>query len=225
MSAEFACVFFTRTRTADVVHTKDVYGKPEIGHILKVRWNGRTYAAKVMCVGSRKYCESQVPHILTDGSLVTPSFEVCERNQPLLKALFAEQEKKLEELSSRLISLFRRDISEMKDNIEELLRRVPTQVGSEEDALSFAYVARDRMEALRRLCGGNMNRFALHLEKEVYMDDPEELALNIGKRVKSAKRVDFIRAVSNVSRYPKILKLERSIIVIIGGFQVLSSSH
>ncbi|WKY16037.1 hypothetical protein Q1695_001037 [Nippostrongylus brasiliensis] len=80
------------------------------------------------------------------------------------------------------------------------VRSVTTRVGSEEDVFSFAYVARDRLEALRRLSGGSGNRFALDLKKEVYMDDPKELALNIGKRVKSVKRVDCIRAGTNVER-------------------------
>ncbi|CAJ0609225.1 unnamed protein product [Cylicocyclus nassatus] len=40
---------------------------------------------------------------------------------------------------------------------------------------------------------GNINKFALDLEKKVYEDDTNELALPVKKRVKSANRIEFIK--------------------------------
>ncbi|VDL69934.1 unnamed protein product [Nippostrongylus brasiliensis] len=202
MSAKFAGVLLTRTKMFVVVHTKDLCGEPKIGHILMARWHGSTYEAKVVCVGSRKYCES--PHILIDAGLVVPEPEICERKETphgsepnadgtfelknCIEALLAKLEKQailIEELSSRLRrqeSLFSQELQKCRSDIEELLRRVPMQIDSEEDSLSFACVPRERLEALRKLRGGNVNRFALDLEKEVYVDQPEELAINIAKR-------------------------------------------
>lgn len=47
MAPIYAGVFFTRTKTSGVVRSKDLLGKVEVGHVLKARWNGRVYAAKV----------------------------------------------------------------------------------------------------------------------------------------------------------------------------------
>lgn len=116
------------------------------------------------------------------------------------------------------------DICEMKGALEELLRRVPKRIYSEGDfhflnicivfksigtflgALLYEYVDRERLEALRRLSGGNMNHFALELEKDVYIDEPEELAVKVENRVRTSTRVDYIKEVSTSYEQNIIIK-------------------
>lgn len=71
-------------------------------------------------------------------------------------------------------------------------------------ALVHEYVDKERLEALRRLSGGNINHFALELEKDVYAGQPEELAVKVENRFRTSTRVDFIREVSNSSKLRKI---------------------
>lgn len=97
------------------------------------------------------------------------------------------------------------DICEMKGALEELLRRVPKRICSE-GALLYEYVDRERLEALRRLSGGNMNHFALELEKDVYIDEPEELAVKVENRVRTSTRVDYIKEVSTSYEQNIIIK-------------------
>lgn len=45
-----------------------------------------------------------------------------------------------------------------------------------------------------------MNHFALEMEKDVYIDEPEELALKVENRVWTSTRVDSIKEVSTYEK-------------------------
>lgn len=52
-----------------------------------------------------------------------------------------------------------------------------------------------RVEALLALTCGNMTKFALALEKDLYEDDTTELTLPVHQRRLSSNKVNFIREV------------------------------
>ncbi|CAJ0603725.1 unnamed protein product [Cylicocyclus nassatus] len=52
--------------------------------------------------------------------------------------------------------------------------------------MAYNYASRPFPEALRKIAGGNVNKFALDLEKEVYANNATELALPVEKRVTTA---------------------------------------
>ncbi|KAL6723407.1 hypothetical protein Aduo_018418 [Ancylostoma duodenale] len=62
-----------------------------------------------------------------------------------------------------------------------------------EGDLDCPYVSNSRVEALRNLRSGNMNHFALDIEREVFDKESEDLQLHIEKNIATADRVYFIR--------------------------------
>ncbi|VDP07044.1 unnamed protein product [Heligmosomoides polygyrus] len=55
------------------------------------------------------------------------------------------------------------------------------------------FVPKAQVEATRRLAGGNVTRFALELEKEVYGDDLSKLKMHVEKRLRTPAKIAFIK--------------------------------
>lgn len=214
MSQLFSGVFFPRSRTSDVVSLDDVIGTPHIGRILKVRWHGKVYTAKVVCVGTKEECEEKLLRLTSDGELIDSSYEICEgplspvRQSPApacscsCSNAFENIQASIEMSNSRLDQLeqlikqefqrlFRR-CNVLEGNIEEILKRLPNDFHCE-DATAYEFVPKAQVEATRRLAGGNVTRFALELEKEVYGDDLGELKMHVEKRLRTSAKIAFIK--------------------------------
>ncbi|CAJ0589008.1 unnamed protein product [Cylicocyclus nassatus] len=219
MTEQFAVVFYPRTKQSDVVSCDDIVGELGVGVTTKVLSKGRTYPAKILCVGEKEHCERKLQYVTTEGVLTNPSFRTAEgslgseltREARSEKDLLNKLSSLLEDVITRLTRLesematkalqieaaqwqqrYWSAVGELRDTSNELLRRVPRR-GPAEEAFLFDFAPQSFLEGLRKLHPGNINKFALDLEKKVYEDDTGELALPVEKRVKSANRVEFIK--------------------------------
>ncbi|VDK46239.1 unnamed protein product [Cylicostephanus goldi] len=215
----WAAVYFTRTKTSDVVPMTDVIGEPLVGRLTKAKWYGKTYMAKIMCIGDRETCENKLPLITEEGEVQNPAFSRCTGTTLENNSLVASTERQmLERLTSSVGEInakLDRIESEMgtralqleavqqrqrllgvgvetRTNSQEILKRTPRRIDSEGE-LAYDYASRPFLEGLRKLAGGNVNKFALDLEKEVYASNTTELTLPVEKRVTTATRVSFIK--------------------------------
>ncbi|CAJ0595380.1 unnamed protein product [Cylicocyclus nassatus] len=215
----FALVFYSRSKDTDVVSTDDIIGDLAVGVQTRVLVKGKTYAAKILCMGDKEYCERKLDYVTKDGVLENPNFRVCDgtlgnemeagcpTDKELLRKLSASMDEVLSRLTRLETEMARKDLQleaaqlqqrgwsalgELRANVQEVLKRVPKRTESEE-ALAFDYASAKFLESLRKLCGGNVNKFALELEKKVYEGDTAELILPLEKRIQSATKVEFIK--------------------------------
>ncbi|CAJ0605626.1 unnamed protein product [Cylicocyclus nassatus] len=170
-------------------------------------------------MGDKEYCERRVDYVNGDGVLENPNFRTCEgtlgnemeagcpTDREMLKKLCSSMDEVLNRLARLENEMARKDLqleaaqrqqkswsalSELRANSQETLKRIPKR-GESEEALAYNYASAKFLEGLRKLCGGNMNKFALELEKKIYEDDTTELTLPLEKRIQTATRVEFIK--------------------------------
>ncbi|KAK6032918.1 hypothetical protein OSTOST_00879, partial [Ostertagia ostertagi] len=76
--ATHAIVFFTTSKTSDIVPLTAVSGNPIVNRRAKVRWNKKTYNAKIVHIASKALCEQKIKDVTENGTLTDNFFTVAE---------------------------------------------------------------------------------------------------------------------------------------------------
>ncbi|KAK5969445.1 hypothetical protein GCK32_004956 [Trichostrongylus colubriformis] len=212
----FFLVFFLHSRSSGVVPGSSVVGGSQVGALVKVRWKGRSYKAKVLFTGHKELCEIKASSVTTDGELVKDAFDVpvptfnpsveseergssseqTARDREIITRdiEITEENHLLEEMVAKVSMVI--SISRKQDKLEEmvtkLLKRIPAR-NDQELTIDYSYATAKFVVGLRQLKGQNRNAFALPLEVKVYEDDPAELELLVDNRARTTDRVLFIQ--------------------------------
>ncbi|VDP09797.1 unnamed protein product [Heligmosomoides polygyrus] len=72
----FALVFFSHSCTSDVVPLSAVPHGCVVGDVTKVRWESRSYKAKIIFIGRKEICELKSSSVTADGELLEDVFDV-----------------------------------------------------------------------------------------------------------------------------------------------------
>ncbi|KAL6743666.1 hypothetical protein Aduo_016683 [Ancylostoma duodenale] len=72
----FALVFYTQSRTKDVVPTSTIPNEAHCGDVTRVRCNWRSYNAKVLHIGAEELCELKAGSVTSNGNLVEDEFDI-----------------------------------------------------------------------------------------------------------------------------------------------------
>ncbi|VDO74787.1 unnamed protein product [Heligmosomoides polygyrus] len=72
----FAPVFFLHSCTSDVVPLSAVPHGYVVGDVTKVRWESRSYKAKIIFIGRKEICELKPSSVTADGELLEDVFDV-----------------------------------------------------------------------------------------------------------------------------------------------------
>uniref|UniRef100_A0A7I4Z5D1 PKcGMP_CC domain-containing protein n=1 Tax=Haemonchus contortus TaxID=6289 RepID=A0A7I4Z5D1_HAECO len=75
---DHAIVFFTSSKTADIVSLSAITGARTINSTVKVRWNRKSYTAKIVLIATKSRCEEKIADVGEDGKLVERFFTVGE---------------------------------------------------------------------------------------------------------------------------------------------------
>ncbi|EYB89877.1 hypothetical protein Y032_0227g2837 [Ancylostoma ceylanicum] len=208
-------VFYTRTRTTDVLALSAIPDGVGCGDTTRVLCSGRRYKAKILFIGSRDMCESKSSLVTTDGQLVEEelSFEITSSGSDMsededetpptppadrelitrlikLDELLSVQREEVTTIKNNVATMFQK-IDRIGQEMRELLRRVPATRA--QAGLVYTYATPETVSYIREMKGPSMSHFALALEKEVYKDETTELDIPIDYRVRTKDRVTFIQ--------------------------------
>ncbi|EYC46126.1 hypothetical protein Y032_0406g889 [Ancylostoma ceylanicum] len=216
---QYALVFFRESETSGVVSRSDVDGEFKLQAIVKARWEGVWYSAKILFLGSKRVCKSKVDDVSTSGQFFEDDFEISRLREEspsiassnsspprsengTIKNFCDEVISRMNELQNRMPApAFEYDVrstmraqntkmGEIERILRELLKRTPAPLETGE--LQFHFVSQEQVELIRKQKKCNKNLFALALEKEVYRNLQADLVVPVERR-SSGDRVEFIK--------------------------------